>query len=84
MVVLLAGERPLRRAREGRGVVVRLGVPKVKEPHVRRRVAPGDEALRAVDEEGAAGLVGLETVPVDGVLGRGGADIKESDQGLAA
>lgn len=48
--------------------MIRLGVSKVKESNVRGRVATGDETLCAVDKERTASFVGLETVPVDGVL----------------
>ena len=57
-------------------MVVWLGVAEVVEADAVGDVAAGNEALGAVDEEGAAAVVGVPAVAVDGVVGRWGADVR--------
>lgn len=68
-----------RRTRQGRGMKVRLGEAEVEEPQCRGGVVPGDKPLGSVDEQGPAGVVWLEIVPVYGVVGRGRPDIHQPE-----
>lgn len=61
--------------------MVRLRVAEVEEAQTRGHVAPRDKVAGAVDEEGAAGVVDVPAVAVDGVVGGRSAYVVEPREG---